>query len=100
MATLHIEHAITDLKTWLSAFNGFAAARHNAGVRSERVLQPVDDPHYIVVDLDFGAVDEATAFLRFLEEQVWAIPENAPALAGAPNTMILEEVSDPLSARR
>ena len=93
MATLHIEHPITDLATWLSAFNGFAAARRNAGVRSERVQQPVDDPRYIVVDLDFGTVDEAEAFLRFLKEQVWAIPENAPGLAGAPDTMILEPVS-------
>ena len=93
MATLHIEHAITDLETWLSAFNGFADARRNAGMRSERVQQPVDDRGYIVVDLDFATVDEAQAFLRFLNEQVWAIPENAPALAGAPHTMILEEVT-------
>jgi hypothetical protein len=93
MATLHIEHAITDLETWLSAFSGFVAARRNAGVRSERVQQPVDDPGYIVVDLDFGTVEEAEAFLRFLNDQVWAIPENAPALAGAPDTMILEEVT-------
>jgi hypothetical protein len=42
MATLHIEHAITDLETWLTAFNGFAEARHGAGVRAERIRQPVD----------------------------------------------------------
>lgn len=92
MATLHIEHAITNVETWLSAFNGFADARRNAGVRSERVQRPVDDPGYIVVDLDFGTVEQAEAFLRFLKEQVWAIPANAPALAGAPDTMILDEV--------
>jgi hypothetical protein len=93
MPTLHIEHAITDLETWLSAFNHFADARCQAGVRAERVQRPVDNPGYIVVDLDFGTVDEAEAFLRFLKDQVWAIPENAPALAGAPDTMILEEVA-------
>jgi hypothetical protein len=93
MPTLHIEHAITDLDTWLSAFNGFADARRQAGVRAERIQQPVDDPAYIVVDLDFGTVDEAGAFLRFLQDQVWAIPENAPALAEAPSTMILEQVA-------
>jgi hypothetical protein len=92
MATLHIEHPITDLETWLSAFNGFAAARRQAGVQAERVQQPVDDPAYIVVDLTFGTADEAAAFLSFLREQVWAIPENAPALAGSPDTMILQEV--------
>lgn len=92
MVTLHIEHAISDLDTWLSAFSNFRDARRQAGVRAERILQPVDDPGYIVVDLDFGTVDEAASFLQFLEHQVWAIPENAPALAGAPKTMILDEV--------
>jgi hypothetical protein len=61
-------------------------------VQSERVQQPIDDPGYIVVDLTFGTVDEAAAFLSFLTDQVWAIPENAPALAGSPDTMILQEV--------
>jgi hypothetical protein len=93
MPTLHIEHPITDLETWLSAFSAFADARRQAGVRSERVQQPIDDPSYIVVDLTFGTVDEAEAFLSFLRDQVWAIPENAPALAGSPDTMILNEVA-------
>ena len=93
MPTLHIEHAITDLETWLSAFNRFADARGQAGVRAERVQRPVDNPGYIVVDLDFGTVDEAETFLHFLKDQVWAIPENAPALAGTPDTMILEPIA-------
>jgi hypothetical protein len=37
MPTLHIEHAITDVETWLSAFDGFAEARRRAGVRASRV---------------------------------------------------------------
>ena len=92
MATLHIQHPISDLDTWLGAFNGFAEARKGAGVRAERIRQPAGDPHYIVVDLDFATVDEAAAFLDFLQKVVWAIPENAPALAGTPETMILEDV--------
>lgn len=31
MATLHIEHAITDLQTWLGAFERFDEARRKAG---------------------------------------------------------------------
>lgn len=93
MPTLHIEHEITDLETWLSAFSRFADVRRQAGVRAERVQRPVDSPGYIVVDLEFGTVDEAEAFLRFLKDRVWAIPENAPALVGAPDTMILEQVA-------
>jgi hypothetical protein len=59
-------------------------------VRSHGVQQPVDDPHYVVVDLDFDTLDEAAAFRQFLEIVVWANPANSPALAGAPKTAILE----------
>ena len=44
MATLHIEHAITDLDTWLGAFNSFAEARANAegDIQAAIVVQPAD----------------------------------------------------------
>jgi hypothetical protein len=90
MPTLHIQHPITDFDTWASAFNRFADARRQAGVRSQRLRRPVDDRKYVVIDLDFDTTDEATAFRRFLETQVWGIQENAPALVGSPETMILE----------
>ena len=93
MPTLHIQHPITDFETWAAAFNRFADARLRAGVRAHRVRRPVDDPNYVVVDLDFDSTDEAAAFRRFLETQVWGIPENAPALVGSPETMILEPVA-------
>ncbi len=90
MPTLHIEHAITDFTTWLAAFSRFADARRNAGVRDERVQHPAGDPHYVIVDLDFDTVDEATAFLQFLETVVWSNAANAPALAGSPRALVLE----------
>ncbi|TDP96716.1 hypothetical protein [Labedaea rhizosphaerae] len=89
MATLHIEHPITDYPTWRAAFDGFAEARRGAGVRADRVQHPVEDPNYIVVDLDFDTAEQATAFLRFLTAKVWSTPGNSPALAGAPQTRIL-----------
>jgi len=92
MPTLHIQHPITDFETWASAFNRFADARRQAGVRAQRVQRPVDDPSFVVIDLDFDSTDEATAFRHFLETKVWAIQGNAPALVGSPETMILEAV--------
>ena len=92
MPTLHIEHAITDFTTWLAAFAGLADVRRDAGVRDERVRQPVSDSLYVVVDLDFDTADEATAFLQFLETVVWSNPANAPALAGSPRALVLEAV--------
>ena len=57
VVTLHIEHRITDLNTWVGAFARFEDARRKAGVRAQRVRQPVDDDHYIYVALDFDTVE-------------------------------------------
>jgi hypothetical protein len=88
MPTLHIEHAIVDFALWQRAFDGFAEARSRAGVLAHRIQQPPDDPHYVMIDLDFATVDQAEAFLAFLRERVWAVPANSPALVGAPSTSI------------
>jgi hypothetical protein len=93
MPTLHIEHPITDFGTWCAAFNRVADARRRAGVRADRVQRPVDNPTYVVVDLEFDTTEEALAFLQFLETRVWATPEGSPALAGKPETMILDTAS-------
>lgn len=92
-ATLHIEHPITDLRTWLGAFARFEEARENAGVRAQRIQQPVDDDKYIYVTLEFESVKEAEAFKHFLETTVWASPEASPALGGTPRARVLTEVN-------
>lgn len=92
MPTLHIEHPITDLATWLGAFNRFNEARANAGVTAQRVYQPTDDAKYIYVELDFDSVDAAASFQGFLETVVWASPDNSPGLGGEPRARVLTEV--------
>jgi hypothetical protein len=62
MPILHIGHEISDLTTWIEAFNRFAPAREQAGVQQTEVFQPSDDPNYIVVNLRFESVDAATNF--------------------------------------
>jgi hypothetical protein len=94
MPTLHIEHAISDLPTWKAAFDRFAAAREQSGVRGHRIQQPIDDPHQVVIDLDFDTTDQAQRYLHFLQTTVWASPQNAPALDGAPHTTILQTVAE------
>jgi hypothetical protein len=91
MATLHIQHPITDFDTWTAAFGRFADARRGAGVRAQRVQRPVDTK-FVVIDLDFDSTAEAERFRGFLITQVWANPENSPGLAGTPETLILEAV--------
>ena len=92
MATLHIEHAITDLATWQTAFDRFSERRRAAGVMAARIHQPVDDDRYVVVQLDFPSVVRAVAFRGFLETQVWSTPANSPGLAGSPRAVVLDAV--------
>lgn len=92
MSTLHIEHPITDLNTWKAAFDRFAARRRQGLVCGERVQHPVDDDHYVMIDLDFATREQAQRFLTFLETTVWASRDNSPGLAGTPRTQILEPV--------
>jgi hypothetical protein len=92
MVTLRIEHEITDLPTWLSAFDRFADMRRKYDVRAERIHQPVDNEHYICIDLDFDDVQPAREFERLLRDQVWKSAANAPALAGKPRTAVLKTV--------
>jgi hypothetical protein len=92
MATLHIEHGITDLQSWLGAFGRFGEAREKAGVNAQRVHQPVDDDKYILVELDFDTAEQAEAFKGFLETNVWSNPDASPGLDGTPRARVLMPV--------
>ncbi len=92
MTTLRIEHAITDYQLWKKAFSGFAEARATAGVRSCAIRLPVDDPLYLMLDLEFDTVGAAETFAAFLAQHVWSSPASSPGLAGAPKSRILDLV--------
>jgi hypothetical protein len=93
MTTLHIEHAIVDFDLWKGAFDRFSDHRAAAGVVRHRIQQPLDDPHFVVIDLDFEGQEQAERFLAFLRSQVWPSKETAPGLAGEPHALILEPAS-------
>jgi hypothetical protein len=50
----------------------------------------VDDPHYLVIELEFDDQENADRFRRFLHHVVWADRDASPALVGAPTSRILE----------
>lgn len=93
MARLHIEHSITDYDTWRGAFDLFADMRTASGVTGVRLGRPVDDDHFMVIDLEFHSVEAAAAFLELLHRHIWSTPENSPGLDGAPQTVILDDVA-------
>lgn len=92
MTILRIEHPVTDFRLWAAAFAAMADKRIQGGVRAVYVSRPTDDPHYVLIDLVFDTSDAAQRFLTFLVSQVWAIPQNSPALAGRPITRLLEQI--------
>ena len=81
--TLKIEHAIVDFETWKQAFERDPVGRERAGVRRYRVCRPLDDPRYVIIDLDFDGPAEAQAFLADLE-RVWSRADLSPGLARPP----------------
>jgi len=65
---LQIEHAVRDYDTWKRAFDSDPVGREPGGVRRYRVSRPMDDPSYIVVELEFDELDKAEAFHTALQE--------------------------------
>jgi hypothetical protein len=53
MPILRIEHPVPDFDAWKRAFDGDPIGRRQSGVRRYRILRPVDDPKYVMVDLEF-----------------------------------------------
>lgn len=94
MTTLHIEHPISDFDTWREAFDRFEPLRSSAGVVADRVYRPVDDNHYVLVQLDFPDDAPAIAFLDTLRTVVWNNPELSPALRGEPRAVVLHRATN------
>jgi hypothetical protein len=58
---LRIEHAVPDFGAWKKAFDGDPLGRQRTGVRRYRILRPVDDTRYVMVDLEFETRAQAEA---------------------------------------
>jgi len=71
MPTLRIEHPVRDYDAWRRAFDGDPAGRKAGGVRRFEVLRAVDDPNYVLIDLEFDSTTEAEAFLGRLRT-IWS----------------------------
>lgn len=91
MTTVHIEHAVKDFTAWKAVFDQFAGARIEHKVRRYDISQPVDDPQFVMVRLDFDTQPEAETFLAFMQG-VWGSAQAATVLGSTPHTRITETV--------
>ena len=91
MTTVRLEHPITDFTSWKRAFDRDPIDRAGSGILGHRIFRPVDDPAYVMVDLE---VESRSAAKRVCEalERLWQSPEAAPALAGKTRVRIIDEV--------
>ena len=71
MYILRIEHPVPDFDGWKKAFDSDPAAREKSGVRRYRISRPVDDPNYVMIDLEFDNAAQAELFLAGLHD-VWS----------------------------
>jgi ribosomal protein L35AE/L33A len=70
MTILHIEHPVLDFNHWKEAFDSDPVNRKKSGVRSYRILRSVDDPNYVMIDLEFDTSGQAEALLSAMQV-VW-----------------------------
>jgi hypothetical protein len=92
MFTLRIEHQVRDFSSWKAAFDRDPVGRERSGVLRHRIYRPVDDPNFVMIELDFETVGEAEALLAKLRRDVWQSATAAPALIGTPQARIVEVV--------
>jgi hypothetical protein len=73
MLTLQIEHRIASFTDWKKAFDADPINRKQSGVLAYRISQPIDDPNYVIIDLEFENLqhaERALGALRKLWEKV------------------------------
>ena len=70
MYVLRIEHPVPDFDGWKKAFDSDPVGREKSGVRRYRVLRPIDDPNYVMIDLEFDTPAQAEALLAAMRV-VW-----------------------------
>jgi hypothetical protein len=70
MFILRIEHPVPDFSGWKKAFDSDPIGREKSGVRRYRVLRPIDEPNYAMIDLEFDTLSRAEAVLAAMRV-VW-----------------------------
>jgi hypothetical protein len=67
---LRIEHAVPDFNGWKRAFDSDPAGRKGSGVRRYQVLRSVEDPNFVMIDLEFDNLEDAEGLLAKMRD-VW-----------------------------
>jgi hypothetical protein len=74
MIILRIEHPVPDYNAWKIAFDNDPVDRKGSGVKRYSIFQPLEDPNYVIIDLEFDTADEAKGLLNKLHN-LWKTVE-------------------------
>ncbi len=88
-AILRIQHPVVDYAAWKAAFDRDPIGRAASGVRRHQIQRAIDDPNYVLIDLEFDSHSQAQAALAALR-QVW--DRVAGTLVASPQARIVEPV--------
>ena len=89
MIVLQIEHKVQNFDGWKKAFDSDPINRKKSGVLSYRIFRPIDDPNYVVLDLEFDNVSDAENTLVALRK-LWGVVEGKIIMN--PETRILNVI--------
>ena len=89
MTILHIEHPVPDYNGWKKAFDNDPVGREKLGVRRYQILRPINDPNYVMIDLEFDTPSQAEALLTAMRA-VWSRVEGT--IMTNPQARIVETV--------
>jgi hypothetical protein len=71
MPILRIEHPVPDFEGWKKAFDSDPVGRQRSGVRRHQIMRSIDEPNYVLIDLEFDTTSEAEGLLAAMRE-VWS----------------------------
>jgi hypothetical protein len=89
MVILQIEHAVANFNGWKQAFDSDPVGRQRMSVRRYRIMRPVNEPNFAIIELEFDTVAEAEALLAAMRE-VWSRVQGT--LVQSPQARITEIV--------
>ena len=89
MYMLRIEHPVPNFDGWKQAFDSDPVGREKSGVRRYQISRAIDDPNYVMIDLEFDTAQQAEALLAAMRV-VWGRVEGT--IMTSPKVRIVEAV--------
>lgn len=91
MYILQIEHPVPNFEGWKKAFDSDPVDRKASGVRRYKISRKVDEPDYILIDLEFDNLNDADACHAKLRN-LWTRVEGS--VMNNPRSRIIEVIEN------